>query len=493
MALDHRLPQQNRREPEKSHGGEEGGVMLQRFALFTVILFTALPSSAAETNEARTARAFSQMPPAQQRIFLQQMPKGGDLHNHFDGAIYAENYIRWAIEDDYCIKKEPPSFAPPPCDAAGLVPASALLDDKALYNKLIDSLSMRNFMPGTESAHDHAFNTFPRFLSVFPGERLGDMFAEVAARLARQNTFYTELIAPGVLDALPLAAALSWDDNLSAMEKKLDHPKLQALVQSIRQSLDKAEKRKTEVLHCGTPAADRGCNVTIRYDAYIIRFLSREQVFAQIALAAALVKADPRIVTLNLVVPEDDPVALRDYKDHMRMVGFFTNKGRDIKVTLHAGELAPGLVPPEDLRNHIRLALDEAGAKRIGHGTDIAYEDNADALLQQMARDKILVEINLTSNDMILGVKGNDHPFPLYRRYGVPVALSSDDEGVMRIDLTHEYQRAAATYNLNYSDLKALARNALEYSFMKPEEKAKMLQRLESSFQKFEAIDWSKY
>jgi adenosine deaminase len=83
-----------------------------------------------------------------------------------------------------------------------------------------------------------------------------------------------------------------------------------------------------------------------------------------------------------------------------------------------------------------------------------------------MARDKILVEINLTSNAIILGVAGKDHPFELYRQYGVPLALSTDDEGVVRIDLTHEYQRAVQSYDLSYTDIKALSRNALAYSFL---------------------------
>jgi adenosine deaminase len=55
---------------------------------------------------------------------------------------------------------------------------------------------------------------------------------------------------------------------------------------------------------------------------------------------------------------------------------------------------------------------------------------------------------------------------PLYRQYGVPVALSTDDEGVSRIDITHEYVRAAETYGLTYSDLKQMARTSLEHSFL---------------------------
>ena len=87
------------------------------------------------------------------------------------------------------------------------------------------------------------------------------------------------------------------------------------------------------------------------------------------------------------------------------------------------------------------------------------------ALLERDARRHIAVEINLTSNDVILGVSGDEHPFPVYRKYGVPVALSTDDEGVSRSQLTEEFQRAVLTYNLSYSDVKEMVRNSIEYSF----------------------------
>ena len=77
-----------------------------------------------------------------------------------------------------------------------------------------------------------------------------------------------------------------------------------------------------------------------------------------------------------------------------------------------------------------------------------------------------MVEINLTSNDAILGIVPPHHPLPEYRAAHVPVALSTDDEGVSRIDLTHEYVRAAMEYGLGYLDLKAMARTSMEHSFL---------------------------
>jgi adenosine deaminase len=137
-----------------------------------------------------------------------------------------------------------------------------------------------------------------------------------------------------------------------------------------------------------------------------------------------------------------------------------------VHISLHAGELAPGLVTPEGLSFHIRESVEVGHAERIGHGVDVMHERDAVELLHEMAQRKVLVEICLTSNDEILGIRGDDHPFPIYRRYQVPVALATDDEGVSRSDLTHEYLRAFASYNLTYRDLKGLARQSLEHSFL---------------------------
>lgn len=99
---------------------------------------------------------------------------------------------------------------------------------------------------------------------------------------------------------------------------------------------------------------------------------------------------------------------------------------------MHAGELVPGLVPRSGLRFHIHEAIEVAHANRIGHGVDIRYEDQSQQLLQEMAKKQILVETNLSSNAAILNVTGQQHPILLYQQYYVPVALSTDDEGVLR-------------------------------------------------------------
>jgi hypothetical protein len=51
-------------------------------------------------------------------------------------------------------------------------------------------------------------------------------------------------------------------------------------------------------------------------------------------------------------------------------------------------------------------------------------------------------------------------------KYGVPVAISTDDEGVSRSNMTHEYLRAIEGYGLTYVELKRIVRQSLEHSFL---------------------------
>ena len=194
--------------------------------------------------------------------------------------------------------------------------------------------------------------------------------------------------------------------------------------------------------------------------------MPHEIVFAQILLGFELASSDPRFVGLNLVMPEDWYVPIHDFNEHMAMIDYLHGVYPKVHIALHAGELAMGLVPPEDLAFHIRASVERGHAERIGHGVSVMNEKDPIGLLHEMAERNVLVEIALTSNDMILGVSGDDHPLPVYMKYGVPVALATDDEGVSRSDMTHEYLRAIESYHLSYADLKRMARQSLEHSFL---------------------------
>jgi adenosine deaminase len=170
----------------------------------------------------------------------------------------------------------------------------------------------------------------------------------------------------------------------------------------------------------------------------------------------------------------------------MQMLQFLRPMYPKAHLSLHAGELAPGLAAPEVLTFHIHDSVTVAQANRIGHGVDVMHETDSDGLLKEMAKRKVMVEICLTSNDVILGISGAQHPLATYLKYGVPVALATDDEGVSRSEISREYLRAVQDQKLDYAQLKKLAHNSLEYSFIEGSEKAKLQSKLEEQFREFE-------
>ena len=390
------------------------------------------------------------------RRFLEEMPKGGDLHEHLSGAVYAETYLGWAMQDRLCVDRTKLSIEPPPCDAP-LVPAATLARDSQLYNQLIDAMSMRNYKPAVENGHDRFFSTFPRFNAV-TRPHVPEMIGNVVARFAAENVDYIEsLFAPDFGAAPALGADLPAGASFAEMrDALLRSGKVAQVVANARTLLD------------ATDAAARKANPneTVRYLYQVHRGIPRERFFAELVVAFEAATADPRIVGLNPVMPEDSWPSMMQFDDQMAMFAYLRPLYPKVHLSAHAGELAPGLVPPEGLRNHIRDTVMIAKAERIGHGVDVARESNMPELLKTMAARGVAVEICLTSNDVILGVSGRNHPLRLYMRNDVPVVLATDDPGVSRGDLTTEFQRAAQEHGLGYADLKRLARNSIEYSFI---------------------------
>jgi hypothetical protein len=444
-------------------------VLLAAFvAAFAPSAWSQKKAAPAASPEQKTARYFASVreQPSLLHAFIQQMPKGGDLHNHLSGAVYAESFIALAVQDGLCVDRNALSLTQPPCDpAAGKPPASVALQDSTLYGHLLDAFSMRQFIAGAESGHDHFFATFGKFGAATNGHT-AEMLAEVRSRAAAGHLQYMEtMFNPDGGAAARLGAALGWNDDLSKLREQLLSAGLPMIVADAAKFLDATEKKEQEELRCGQPQADPGCNVQARYLYQVARGLPKEMVFAQILAGFEISSKDLRVVGLNLVMPEDGYLAVHDFSLHMRMLDFLHGLYPKVHITLHAGELTQNLVPPEDLF-HVRASIERGHAERIGHGVDVMQEADSEALLHMMAKSGILVEICLTSNDAILNVTGSHHPLPMYLKYGVPIALATDDPGVSRGDITQEYERAAATHHFTYLELKKFARASLAYSFL---------------------------
>jgi adenosine deaminase len=444
--------------------------------VLVVCLPAALPAktiaASAPSDAVLTARRMEMLRAHPDRLlaFFAAMPKGADLHNHADGSVYAEDLLAWAIADGACYV--PATFVLDERCGTGSVPlATGIASDANLAASIVRALSMETFAPHGESGHDHFFNTFGKFSSV-AAKHPDRVLAAATADAARDGVSYLELmtaldVGESFAAAHDAGVAHPFDPvNLAADDAALDAPFVVLGPKAIADAHTVQTAMRTD-LGCDGAMPDPGCRVTVRYIDSVLRALPPPVVFAQTRLAFELANAaGTNFVAINYVAPEDDPVAVRDYALHMRFVAYFHRKYPHVAITLHAGEITPALAAPATLSDHIRQAIEVASATRIGHGVDVLGERDAAGLLREMARKRVLVEIALTSNDVILNVRGNAHPLPAYLAAGVPVALVTDDAGVSRSDFNHEFLRAAQTYGFGYAQLKTFARNSVHDGFM---------------------------
>ncbi|MFD0369394.1 adenosine deaminase [Streptomyces sp. NPDC127114] len=123
-------------------------------------------------------------------------------------------------------------------------------------------------------------------------------------------------------------------------------------------------------------------------------------------------------------------------------------------------------------------ALNELGAERIGHGTSSVQDP---ALLEHLAEHRIALEVCPTSNIATRAVERlEDHPIRRMVDAGVLVTINSDDPPMFGTDLNNEYAVAARLLGLDERGLAALAKNAVEASFLDEEGKARLVQEIDT-------------
>jgi adenosine deaminase/adenosine deaminase CECR1 len=454
----------------------------------------------AASNEEITKRHFaalvsgSQPKLAELTMFFTMMPKGGDLHHHYSGAIYAEQYLEWVDKQHYCVNKTSymietakaaveAELAKPAAERNCLSGADVMNNNTVLAN-LLQRWSDKDFYnhSGLQSPPDRQFfDTFAYFNPV-ASTNAADGLQRLKQRAIQENLSYIETI----YEISPIAQNADFDRQ--AVAGGVNDAMLSAWSAQLEQ--DGAFNGWIAAYLDNVKTSSAGIDdarFTMRYQPFALRFLSPSQVFAQLVAGFKLASASPQIVGVNIVGQESVNIAMRDYTMHMQMFKFLKTKYPKVKLALHAGELALGMVPPEGLTFHIRDAIDVAGASRIGHGMDIAHETDALAIMKKMHDQQIAVEVNLSSNDFILGIKGDAHPVTLYRKYGVPFVIATDDAGVSRNNLSGEYVLYASRYKPDYAEIKKLSYDSLRYSFLADSDKQRLIKALDGRFAQFEA------
>lgn len=463
-------------------------------AITTILLVLVSLGTRAQTAEEYLERIRDNS--AALTAFFSAMPKGGDLHHHYSGSIYTETYVNRVIANDYFINRRTCIVLKDTMGAGGgYVRCSALGDSLSYYQQqLMQRWSVKDYNGVSYPSDKQFFETFDYF-RVTSNDSLKQGLQELKNRAIKENVSYIETMFKGIPCNISMGEISQYTAQLQDAQAARDEAKTQKLLQEIYSWLQTQKVKKyadnfnasLAVLHKEGGIDDE--RFIMRYQNYVVRVLDPLTVFRSLVVAFESASNSPLVVGVNIVAPENNETSMNDYWLHMQMYKFCHQKYPDVQYAMHAGELALGMVPPEELTWHISEAVYTAGAKRIGHGVDIPYEADAYSLLHYMAKKRIAVEINLVSNEFILKVKNDSHPISLYRQFGVPIVISTDDAGVLRSNMTEQYVLLAKRYpDLKYGDIKRLVFNSINYSFIEEEAvKEKLRKDLKQRFRKFEA------
>lgn len=142
----------------------------------------------------------------------------------------------------------------------------------------------------------------------------------------------------------------------------------------------------------------------------------------------------------------------------------------DLHLTAHAGESAG----PESIWGALNLK-----AERIGHGLTAGQDAE---LIEELAERQVPIEICVTSN-LRTGCCADvaQHPVRSYFDEGLMLTINSDDPAMFRTSLVEEYALAQQAFAFTDEQLRELARNSFEASFLPADKKVEFLNLFDSA------------
>ena len=136
-----------------------------------------------------------------------------------------------------------------------------------------------------------------------------------------------------------------------------------------------------------------------------------------------------------------------------------------LHLTAHAGETAG----PESIWGALNLKVE-----RIGHGFTAIQDPE---LIEQLAENQVPVEVCVTSNVRTgLCKSPAEHPAKQLFDQGLMITLNTDDPAMFNTSLTREFELAQQTHGFSDEQLRELARNSFEASFLEPGNKLEFLE-----------------
>jgi len=430
--------------------------------------------------------------------FFSQMPKGGDLHHHFSGSVYAEPILEDAIRNDFYLNTKSMQVQPEKPTEGRWERFSELEKQGKLdyyQQRIMEKWSVKDYNGVVYPSDKLFFESFDKFSPALVGN-FGRGLLELKNRATKENLSYIETQLSTIPTDLNTDDLQKYDTKLRKLAVNREEKAIWKLLDSIhavlikRNAVGSATTFNTDfvaALHEKNKIDDT--QFKMRYQNFVLRFMEPVALFKNLVIAFVSADRSDLIAGVNIVSPEDGATSMKDYWLQMVFFKYCHSRYPKVKYSMHAGELTLGLVQPEDLNWHINSAVYTAGANRIGHGVDLAYEDKPYSLLRYMAEKQIPIEINLVSNEFILKVKEDRHPILLYKNFGVPIIISTDDAGILRTNMTEQYVLLAKRYpEISYADIKEYVYNSLRFSFIKEDAvKKQLIKDLNERFATFEA------
>lgn len=196
-------------------------------------------------------------------------------------------------------------------------------------------------------------------------------------------------------------------------------------------------------------------NVKTNLILCMMRGISKEENLKVIELASKFLNKG--VVALDLA-GDENKYRLNEYLELFEIA-----KKKNIPFTIHVGE-----VDKNDVKDAISLGL-----KRIGHGVKIIDDSS---LINLVKEKNILLEICPTSNIQTNAfLKYSNHPiYDLYKNK-VNISINTDNMTVSNINLNKEYLNLVNNFNFTIKDLYKINKNSINYTFLSPDEKIKLL------------------
>ena len=212
----------------------------------------------------------------------------------------------------------------------------------------------------------------------------------------------------------------------------------------------------------GRERGERDFGITLLWIIDAVRHFGIEAAARVFHKAAELRKQYPSVVGIGIGGDEARGPA-NDFRDL-----YAEAKADGLHLTVHAGES----IGPESVWAAVNI-----GAERIGHALS-AQQDNE--LVEILAKKQIPLELNITSN-LRTGccLKLENHPVRLYFEEGLMITLNSDDPPFFGANLLDEYVLAHKEFAFSLDQMRELAANSVEASFLPPDRKLALLEKVE--------------